>query len=89
MDLLREFVIVGGIIMITGLINYVLIKKFKKLGFLLPIISGIIAVVFWILGRQTFDFSRIGLLIVSIIASLTFLGTSITSLIVYILRKTA
>jgi hypothetical protein len=74
-------VVVSGLI--SYFISFLLSKANDKLIFVLPIVSFVGAIVFWMLGLTSNDWSALGYLLYAGFATIFFVGSIIASLLLW------
>lgn len=91
MPTLQEFIPGFIVILITGAINYPislnLFKKKKILIIIAPILLLIPSIILFIIGLLDNTFSAIGYLFYAFLFALGFIGTSISSFIIYLTKR--
>ena len=74
-------------ILISYLITWVLVKISRKFVFVLPILFGVFSAVFWTLGLLSSDWSALGYLVYGSLGILAFIGSAISSTLIYLKHK--
>ncbi len=68
---------------VSFLITTVLVKISRKLVFFLPTVLFLFSAIFWILGLLASDWAAFGLLLYGSLGVLAFIGSLVSSIIIY------